>query len=386
MTDNNRTIKEVSDACEKQILPFILATEFEKENWHDEEVAANMKCMVETHKSKGIQLRHREKGAALDRDVSLTQSEVDNFKNELEIAEEDEVMKTERANDQAADMALQKAEFHRNLALFKVTCTEADVAKNSTIFIRNRLMETKLQVEKKREQKREFLEVEAARMQWWGAGVTDVPDSHCPLARKNPKEVIANMTSDLPEEYEGLSMKEVLNHSNMNRVKLTQLRQYLSNNGWSQNSLMKNKPPMVVSRLKRGGNNEIYQNEIARTLSYLTTQEEANLTLLRSPGPSAGLLTPQSSSRKKRSSSGIFSSGGRPFKSLRRTPNSNSAMPSNHSGSALSSSAIGGLDLRPEIEDASPQISSDGFFPPLGADVDYNNILESIMEDRDVQE
>ena len=172
----------------------------------------------------------------------------------------------------------------------------------------------------------------------------------------------------------------------MNRAKLTQLRQYLSNNGWSQNSLMKNKPPMVVSRLKRGGNNEIYQNEIARTLSYLTTQEEANLTLLRSPGPSAGLLTPQSSSRKKRSSSGIFSSGGRSFKSLRRTPNSNSAMPSNHSGSALSSSAIGGLDLRPEIEDAPPQISSDGVFPPLGADVDYNNILESIMEDRNVQE
>ena len=136
-----------------------------------------MKCMVETHKSKGIQLRHREKGAALDRDVSLTQSEVDNFKNELEIAEEDAVMKTERANDQAADMADLKAEFNRNLALFKVICTEADVAQNSEIFIRNRLMETKLQVEKKREQKREFLEVEAARMQWWNAGVTDVPDS-----------------------------------------------------------------------------------------------------------------------------------------------------------------------------------------------------------------
>lgn len=62
----------------------------------------------------------------------------------------------------------------------------------------------------------------------------------CPLARKDPKEVIANMISDLPEEYEGLSMKEMLSHSNMNRVKLTQLRQYLNNNGRCQNSLMKN--------------------------------------------------------------------------------------------------------------------------------------------------
>ena len=130
---------------------------------------------------------------------------------------------------------------------------------------------------------------------------------------------------------------------------------------------------MVVSRLKRGGNNERYENEIA-----------TGLTLVRSPVPPSGLLTPHSSIRKKRSSSEISSSGVR-LKSLRRTPNSNSAMPSNHSGSALSSSAIGGLDLRPEIEDAS-QISSDGVFPPLGADVDYNNILESIMEDRNVQE
>ena len=110
MTDNKRPTKEVSDACETQILPFVLATESEKENWHDKEVAANMKCMVETHKSKGIQLRHREKGESLDRDVSLTQCEVDNFKNELVIAEEDEVMKTQRANDQALDIAIHKAE------------------------------------------------------------------------------------------------------------------------------------------------------------------------------------------------------------------------------------------------------------------------------------
>lgn len=138
---------------------------------------------------------------------------------------------------------------------------------------------------------------------------------------------------------------------------------------------------MVVSWLKRGGNNEFYEHKIlARTLSYLTTQEEADLTLVRSPGPSAGLLAPHSSCRKKRSSPGIFSSGGRPFKSLRRTPNSNSAMSSNHSGSALYSSPIGGLDLRPEIKDASPQISLDGFSPLGAADVDYNNILESMWK------
>jgi len=132
---------------------------------------------------------------------------------------------------------------------------------------------------------------------------------------------------------------------------------------------------MVVSRLKRGGNNERYENEIA-----------TDLTLVRSPVPPSGLLTPHSSIRKKRSSSEISSSGVR-LKSLRRTPNSNSAMPSNHSGSALSSSLIGGLDLRPEIEEASLQISLDGIVSPLRTgDVDYNNILESIMEDRDVQE
>lgn len=63
-------------------------------------------------------------------------------------------MKTDRAYDQGAEMALQKAEFDRKMAVFKVTCTEADVAKNNVIFIRNRLMEIKLQVEKKREQNR----------------------------------------------------------------------------------------------------------------------------------------------------------------------------------------------------------------------------------------
>lgn len=35
------------------------------------------------------------------------------------------------------------------MAVFKLTCTEADVAKKSVIFIENRLMETKLQVEKR---------------------------------------------------------------------------------------------------------------------------------------------------------------------------------------------------------------------------------------------
>lgn len=48
-------------------------------------------------------------------------------------------------------------------------------------------------------------------MQWWGEGVTSVPESHCPLVKKDAKEMIANMTSDLPKEYVGLSMKELLN-------------------------------------------------------------------------------------------------------------------------------------------------------------------------------
>ena len=38
-------------------------------------------------------------------------------------------MKTHRANDQALEIAIHKTEFDRNLAVFKLTCTEADVAK-----------------------------------------------------------------------------------------------------------------------------------------------------------------------------------------------------------------------------------------------------------------
>ena len=50
-------------------------------------------------------------------------------------------------------------------------------------------------------------------MQWWGARVTSVPaECHGPLAKKDPNEVIANITSDLPEEYAGLWMNELLNH------------------------------------------------------------------------------------------------------------------------------------------------------------------------------
>ena len=59
-------------------------------------------------------------------------------------------MKTHRANDQALEIAIHKAEFDRNLAVFKLTCTEADVAKNNVIFIENCLIDTKDQVEKKR--------------------------------------------------------------------------------------------------------------------------------------------------------------------------------------------------------------------------------------------
>ena len=70
-----------------------------------------------------------------------------------------------------------------------------DVAKKTVNFIENRLTETKLQVEKEQEEKWAFPEVEAASMQWWGAGVICVPDSHCPLARKDPKEVKCSTTT-----------------------------------------------------------------------------------------------------------------------------------------------------------------------------------------------
>ena len=119
-------------------------TEAEKENWPDKEAAENMKCMVKTHKVK------RHPITQPNRDVSLTQSEVDNFENKLEIAEEDAVMKIQKANAEAAKIERLKVEFDQNLAVFKVTCTEADVAKNNVIFIENCLIDTKDQVEKKR--------------------------------------------------------------------------------------------------------------------------------------------------------------------------------------------------------------------------------------------
>jgi hypothetical protein len=39
MANNKRPIKEVADAYEKQMIPFILAPEPEKENWHNKEAA-----------------------------------------------------------------------------------------------------------------------------------------------------------------------------------------------------------------------------------------------------------------------------------------------------------------------------------------------------------